>query len=812
MKRPRLTVFYSCLILAAGAASAMHMAHQPGAVSAGTFVFLLYFACGASALKIKLPGVTQSVPLSFAFSFTAITELPAGYAFLVAAIALLYDKLEDLRQQSAWKGFAFDQASTAVSTLVTSWTYHWLLEGAGLKPLVALGAGAAVYYAVSSLTGAVLLAFEESKTPWRMWSERFFWMGPLYLLIPVAAGITAMLPSATEAANRMLGLALLYGGYRYIKQYFGCLHDQQDHARRLDDIRQRTIEALAVAIEAKDGATAGHLRRVRRHAIRLAEKLCASEYEIKTLELGAPLHDVGKVGVPDYILGKPGCLTEQEFRQLSVHAQIGADIVTAVEFPYPVEQIVMNHHEHWDGSGYPRQLCGDQIPRLARVLTVVDCFDALITDRPYRGALPIEKAVEIMREQRGKLFDPEILDTFLEDVPLLAEDLDRELKLERTRKVLDQAPRPTARQTWMSDGATRDAALRRLTLEKLSSEPEQLVLLYDILQVLGASLDLRQTLQKTLAMLHRAIPYEIGGVFLLQGGRYVLAAAEGLPDHCIGRLSLPAEEGVFANAMVAQRPVVVPGAPVDLGVGLGRYLVNLRSTLAVPLVAEGGDRPAGGLLLGSVARDHFNLEQAWFVGLLSGKLAAVIHAAREVEALQAEAVTDPLSRLPNARATYQRLETEVERACRQETPLAVLFLDLDGFKEINDSHGHTAGDRVLAETGERLRAGLRPYDFLGRVGGDEFVAILPGMDPVNLPAKIDSLKKSVAQKLVTLPTGQQVSIRVSIGTSLYPEDGREADDLIFRADQRMYDENRATGTPRRSFAPATSPQPILTAG
>src|SRR5690606_37389455 len=126
----------------------------------------------------------------------------------------------------------------------------------------------------------------------------------------------------------------------------------------------------------------------------------------------AVLHDVGKIGVPDSVLCKPGRLTELEFQSIVAHAGIGADIVASMEFPEPVDAVVRCHHEHWDGSGYPAALSGEQIPRLARILTVVDCFDALVSERPYRKPLSIEQAADLMRQQRRKIFDPEVLDVF----------------------------------------------------------------------------------------------------------------------------------------------------------------------------------------------------------------------------------------------------------------------------------------------------------------------------------------------------------------------------------------------------------------
>ncbi len=795
-----LRVLYLCLILAGGLLAALAMARQPGEPNPVAFMVLLFLACGTAALKVRLPGVDRSVSLSFAFAFAAITELPAAHAFFVVAVSLLYGAFQEGKH--GWKSLdlAFDLGSAAVSTLCTSEVYAHLGRDFESERLISMGAAAVVYYVLTSAASAVQIGFQTRTRPWKVWQEKFFWMGPLYLLVPVANGIVKMLRQAAWVPHRLLGLALIFGGYRYVKHCFGRLHDQQDHAKRLDLIRQRTIEALAVDIEAKDGAAAGHLQRVRRHALRLAAKLHCSETEMKTLEMAALLHDVGNVSVPDYILGKPGRLTEQEFLQVAAHAAVGAGIVTAAQFPYPVEEIVMHRHEHWDGSGYPRQLVKNQIPKLARLLAIVDCFDALVMDRPCRTALPVKQAVRIMREQRGKLFDPQILDAFLEDLPAFVNDLELELKGERARNLLDRSPVQKVRQTWLSDAEANDSVLRRITFEKLASAPERLISLYDILHVLGSSLNTQQTIKQALAALRRVIPYDQAGVFLLEGDHYSLVQGEGIPDYCISRFPLSAVRGPLASAAAARMPLLLPGAPVELAAGLNQHLANARGSLVAPLVEE--EAIVGGMMLCASSPDRFTLDHAWFLGLITPKLAATLRCARDVQALREEAATDPITRLPNARAAFQRMEEEIGRAARENRQLAVLFLDLNHFKQVNDTYGHVVGDKVLAETAEKLRQSLRPYDFLGRVGGDEFLAVLPGIDDENLRAKVASLKDLIERNVVVAGEGVEVSTSVSVGVACFPRDGKDAEELMFRSDQRMYEDKRRISPAPPNPAPA----------
>src|SRR5581483_6236060 len=175
-----------------------------------------------------------------------------------------------------------------------------------------------------------------------------------------------------------------------------------------------TIETLAMAIDAKDQVTHGHIRRVQTFAVRLAHELGVRDDNLlKAVEAAALLHDMGKLAVPEHILNKPGKLTEAEFEKMKLHASVGADILSAIDFPYPVVPIVRYHHENWNGTGYPDGLKGTEIPIGARILSVVDCFDALTSDRPYRPRLTDEDAIKILVERRGTMYDPLIVDTFI---------------------------------------------------------------------------------------------------------------------------------------------------------------------------------------------------------------------------------------------------------------------------------------------------------------------------------------------------------------------------------------------------------------
>ncbi len=202
--------------------------------------------------------------------------------------------------------------------------------------------------------------------------------------------------------------------YFTFKTAMGRVEDADRHVEQLNRLYLSTIETLAMAIDAKDQVTHGHIRRVQSHATSLAREVGVNDEKLlKAIEAAALLHDMGKLAVPEYILNKPGKLSEAEFEKMKLHAAVGADILSAIDFPYPVVPIVRHHHENWDGTGYPTGIKGTDIPIGARILSVVDCFDALTSDRPYRARLSDDQAIDILLQRRGTMYDPLVVDTFL---------------------------------------------------------------------------------------------------------------------------------------------------------------------------------------------------------------------------------------------------------------------------------------------------------------------------------------------------------------------------------------------------------------
>ena len=796
VSRPRTwsgtAIYLAVLALSVHALTAI--AVDPNEPDWPSFSLLLLLSCAATRLRVQLPGVQGPRSLAFLFNFAAITFLPALYALFIFVASMLFDRLVALESgKEPWdsRDVGYQLAVASVAVYVASLLYRGIASTEGLAWVGGACLAAAGYFVVESGFMSLRTGFTSNEAAWRIWNREYFWTSPLYVFAPLGVVVSRLVLEAEGLGDALLGLSVIGAAFWYLRSYFPRLHDQQDHAEKLAAIRQRALETLAVAIEAKDGSTAGHLQRVKTLAVRLGERLGCNPEEIRTLKLAAVLHDVGKVGVPDYILQKPSRLTEQEFSEIANHAAIGADIVGAMEFPEPVNEVVLSHHEHWDGSGYPRGIVGSDIPRLARILTVVDCFDALVSERPYRPALPVDRAVDLLREQRAKIFDPEILDSFLQQLPSQLDELQRELALDVERTKADAAKTLQIRQTWVHDGVDLEHSSRSVALQKLGRQPERLLAFYDVMSQLGADLNYERSLSDALGTVAAVCGASSAAIFLYSQRRdaFTCQFEVNLPAGSVGRLTLPNNDGMVGRASQMRVPLIADNPPYLTEAGLPPpEFETVECSMVAPLSL--GERLAGVLILCAEQTNAFDEDQGMFVSLVTDQFSATLGASQQLRRMHIDAHTDATTHLPNARASFARLDQELNRARRQKQSVGVLFMDLNGMKPINDSYGHAAGDKLLGAVSFRLRESLRSYDFLGRIGGDEFLAVLSGISDEHLELTIEQLKDALEETAINLGDERFVRASISIGAALYPRDGANAGELIKLSDERMYEDKQ----------------------
>ena len=378
----------------------------------------LTFASGRFTLKV--PSVAARFSVSEMFAFTSVLLFGPATGAVTLAIDSLFVSWRH-RMSRAQTLFNFSNLSLAVWL---SGTLFFLASGAAplfdqrasptASLVVPLAVMAGSYFFVNSGLIAVAIGLHTGQRPFEVWRSHFMWLGPGYL---AGASVALLLVVALRQVH-FSALALLFPvllvSYLMLRSSFGRLEDAKQHVDRLNGLYLSTIETLATAIDAKDDVTHDHVRRVQGAAVALAGELGIADPQLlKAIEAAGLLHDTGKIAVPEHILNKPGRLTPAEFEKIKLHAPIGADILSAIDFPYPVVPIVRHHHENWDGTGYPDKLRGTDIPIGARILSVVDCFDALTSDRPYRRRMTDEDALAIILERRGTMYDPLVVDTFV---------------------------------------------------------------------------------------------------------------------------------------------------------------------------------------------------------------------------------------------------------------------------------------------------------------------------------------------------------------------------------------------------------------
>jgi putative nucleotidyltransferase with HDIG domain len=423
--------------------TAVRVAYVPGIIAAGAAVILLsvWQVIGGStderwlilalltvlsgSATLRIPGTTASFSISDCFTMSSALLFGPATATITVAIDGLVISGWLSRRKLILRRILYNATAPPLAMWLAANTFYLLVGGdpAGRASqsvwalVLPLALFAAMFFVMNTVLVAGAIAIEQRKPLVRLWKEHF---SGLWLTYFGGAAAAALLLVLVQGENPdLLKLVLLAPIpliiYATFRNAVGRIEDRLGHLDSVNQVYLSTIEALAHAIDAKDQITHGHLRRVQRYAIELAHALGINDHaQLRALEAAALLHDIGKIAVPDHILNKPSTLTRTEYEKMKRHATIGADILASIGFPFPVVPIVRHHHEAWDGTGYPAGLSAQAIPIGARILAVVDCFDALISDRPYRRRLTPQEAIRILETRSGSMYDPHVVQKFVE--------------------------------------------------------------------------------------------------------------------------------------------------------------------------------------------------------------------------------------------------------------------------------------------------------------------------------------------------------------------------------------------------------------
>jgi len=748
------------------------------------YVCILSVAMCASVLKVQLPGIKATMSANFLFILVGILDLSYSETVVMGCLGGLVQTLWQSNPRPRPIQWLFTLANLALSISAAELVFHSKVAATiGFRWPLLMAAAATTYFAFNTISVSGIIAMTEGRNPVHVWKECYLWAFPYYLLgALIACGVSAM--------NRMVGwefgllaFPIVYWIYRSYRTYLGRLEAQKKHAEEIAALHLRTIEALSLAIEAKDHTTHDHLRRVQVYAVEIAKDLGLNQDQLNAIRAAAMLHDIGKLAVPEHILSKPGRLTPEEFEKMKIHPIVGADILDRVQFPYPVVPIVRSHHEKWDGTGYPDGLKAESIPVGARILSAVDCFDALASERPYRKALTPQESMSTLMVEKGRSFDPRVVD-IMERRYLELEEMVNAMETERRR--LDIAPlvdRPAVPSSGFAEVAN-DAEIRATSfLTSIISARQEAQLLFELAQTLGNSLSLKETLSVVAIRLKQMIPYESIVFFVCQEGMLIPEYVHGVDFDLFSSLRIPLGQGLSGWVARNEKPIT-NGNPAAETQHLGGppRATTLQSALSVPL--RGREVVAGVLTLYHRDKNFFTKDHLRMLLAGSSKLGVSVENALQYERAQSTASTDYLTGLPNARSICLHLEQELSRVRRTKTPLAVLLCDLNGFKKVNDTFGHLTGNKLLQEAASRFRSSCREYDQVGRLGGDEFVFVLPEVTKENVGEMEKRLTRAVQE--ASRSACPEMIISVSVGSSFYPDDGASGEELLSEADRSMY--------------------------
>jgi len=774
------------------------------------FVFYVLVAMIASGLKVILPGINGTMSVNFLFILIGVLDMTFPETVALGCAAALVQSFYGAKSKVGLVHLLFNLCNVITAIGAAFVAYHGLAPLFGHSIPLMLTSAAVAYFLFNTAPVSIIISLTENKTFRKVWSECYFWSFPYYL---VGAGIAGAISVASRYigwATPILVLPIVYWIYRSYRLYLGRLEDEKRHVEDMAELHLRTIEALALAIEAKDQTTHDHLQRVRVYALEIGKELKLNNDELEALRAAALLHDIGKLAVPEHIINKPGRLTSEEFEKVKIHPVVGAEILQRVNFPYAVVPIVLAHHESWDGNGYPYGLKGEAIPIGARILSAVDCLDALSSDRQYRRALPLEDAMQMVVQQSGIQFDPAVVDV----LKLRYRELERmtraepEMSIQRlsTDVKIDRGDAPAAGFANIPAVLPVHIPAQASFLSSIAAARQEAQTLFELSHDLGKSLSLDETLSVFSVRLKKLVPFESVAIFLRRENRLVPTYVSGENFRQLSHVEVPLGQGITGWVALNEKPIINGNPAVDPGYLIDTSGITLRSALSVPLASLDGT--IGVLTLYRAEPEAFTRDHLRILLAISAKLGMSIQNAVRFQLAEDSATTDYLTGLPNARSLFLHLDQELARCKRANSSLAVMVCDLDGFKQINDRLGHLEGNKVLRLFADSLRANFREYDYVARMGGDEFVIVVPG-----LAREIVEQKAAQISQFATL-IGQQVMpdgfLSGSVGTAFYREDGEDAEELLAESDRRMYivkqihHEEEATLLAMRSGQPYTA--------
>jgi diguanylate cyclase (GGDEF)-like protein/putative nucleotidyltransferase with HDIG domain len=767
---------------------------------------LLALTIAASRLTVQLANTDDATQSSKSVADALIFLTAMMFGMAPAAILAGVDGFMSSSRTAGRAARFFRILSAIIATCLAVFLYNFLTlltvgspsstdaHSAPLERLLfPLFVLAIVQFGLNTLMSAFYVAVESGASKLKFSRESLVWTSVTQLAGAAAAALFYSSFIGSGMSFLFVGVlivSLVYLLFRFDEKRVSETRRGEEaklrHIQEIADLHMNTIESLAIAIDAKDQTTHGHVRRTQIYAMELGRILGVKDEELHALRAGALLHDVGKLAVPEYILNKPGKLTVAEFDKMKIHTVVGGDIIKRVNFPYPVEDIVRFHHEKWDGSGYPTGLRAEQIPLVARIISVVDFYDATRCDRPYRVGMKREDSLALLRRMAGSSFDPQVVEKFVSNIDyfdnLIAEhDIQEQVTSEDDAKLNNASPDAGLASDILGSVSDGDSGFRSII-----EAQREVFALHEIAQTIGSSLNLQDTVTLVSSKLRSIVPFDTCIIYLVddRSGKAVAVHASGENAEAFARRRITVGEGISGWVIANARSMCNTPPELDL-VGIPEEIsANIRGVLVSPLICEDG--AFGAITVYSKTRATYTTEHVRLLESVSQHASIALNNAMTFEKTKESALTDTLTDLPNSRSFHLALEQRIAECQRlNREPLSVLSMDLDNFKQINDTHGHAIGDRLLASVAAIIKKQFRQMDILARYAGDEFVAIMPMASGDVAEMVAERIRAAVESHEFTIRTGRTTQVGISIGIACFPNDGETSESLLSRAGHNM---------------------------
>ena len=636
---------YVISVVLLGAATVAYSVHRLYVDPIGSQWFIIaILTLLTGSFTVKVPSTNASLSVSETFVFASVLLFGAAAGAITVLLECLIILFWMKPGGRSIQRVLFNMAAPAIAIWVSGTAFYWMsgiapysqhatsLQGLFL-PLIAF---TALYFLLNSWLVALALGFETDKSPLDIWWTNFTWLSINYFSGASVAALIVTYSRELDFSTLAIIVPLLVVSYLTFRTAMGRVEDSNSHLSELNRLYLSTIETLAMAIDAKDQITHGHIRRVQAYAVGLAKHVgVANDTLIKAIEAAALLHDMGKLAVPEYILNKPGKLTPAEFDKMKLHASVGADILSAIDFPYPVVPIVRHHHENWDGTGYPAGLKGTEIPIGARILSVVDCFDALTSERPYRPALSNDQALAILAERRGSMYDPLIVDTFALVHARIAPE------------PLPPGPPRHALNEIISSTQGAGSAINAALLEDIPVGTDEMLMLSALARALDGHVNIGDVGDVIATHLRKLVPLALCIFYLYDAATDELEAKHVVGDSgsLVAGLRIPLGRRL-SGWIAANRQSILNSDPVlDLGDIAYAPTFTLRSCLGTPLIS--GDQLVGVLTLYSRSTDGFTEDHRRIIEVVAKQVAHTLSGVLDFDRpIERSTMSQPATRRP----------------------------------------------------------------------------------------------------------------------------------------------------------------------